>query len=335
MRRAWVDITYNDVNITRDISPFLLSFAFTERRDKQADEVALTLEDRDGRWQNAWAVKRGDIIKPVLVYENWFHAGQTIKIDCGSFELDEDALASSTGGDVLNLKGMPASVRSSLASQKKTRAWEAANLERIAADIAGAAGLPLLYRAPVIPLARTDQRGESDLAFLQRLATSHGCRLRVTGAGLVILSSKAADALEPLVITRSAGESFNARRSISDIYKDAVIAFTDPKTARTTRYTYTPPDAPATGKTLTLNQRVESPEQAQQVAAAALRDKNCLTREADWSGMAQPLARAGLTVDMQGWGVYGGLYSISEATHEIQGGGAAASNLRLTAALEY
>ena len=335
MRRAWLDVIYMGTNITKEIGVDLRSFSFTEKSDGEADEISLSLADPQRRWQNAWAPSPGDRIRPVIRCRDWFAEGDAYELDCGEFEEDEDELDSSSGGDVVEIKAVPAIVNSSLAGQRKTKSWEGVGLRSIAGDIAAKAGLTLVYQASDIPMKRTDQRQESDLAFLQRICREHGCRLKLSDGNLIIFEGKQADAALPVIINRRSGDNFRGRRATADVYSKAEVTYFDPLTGKQTRYEYTPDDAPKTGKVLTINQRVESAAQAERVAKAELRAKNSKQKEADWSGMGHPLIRAGSTILVQGWGQYDGLYSVKEAGHEFSDGGAYKTTAKMEMALNY
>ena len=335
MRRAWLDIMYEGENISKDIGVDLLAFTFTEKADGEADEITLSLADPLRRWQNAWAPQQGDRIRPIIRCQNWFSPGDAYELDCGEFEEDEDELNSTSGGDVVEIKAVAAIVKSSLAGQRKTKAWEGASLERIGRDIAAGASLELVYQASGIAMQRTDQRQENDLAFLQRICAEQGCRLKIADGRLIIFEGARADALEPITLTRSSGDNFRAKRATADVYSKVEVTYLDPPSGKQTRYEYTPDNPPQTGKVLTINQRVESAAQAERLAKAELRQKNAKQKEAEWSGMGQPLIRAGGTLKVEGWGQYDGLYAIKEVSHEFSDGGAYKSSVRLETALTY
>lgn len=336
MRRAALHVSYKGVSISREVNADLLHFSFREKGDTEADEIRITLQDRDRLWQGSWSPKKGDTISAIISCENWFEEGDSYRLDCGTFEQDEDELDSSaSGGDRVTIKAVPSLVKSSLKDQKKTRSWEGASLERIAQDIAEGAGLSLVYRAPKITLKRVDQRGETDLAFLQNLAGKQGCRMKVARGSVILFEGKEADTLSPVTVTRQKGDSLRARNSMDDVYSEVRISYTDPKTGKKTTFTYRPEHAPETGKTLELNQKVENSAQAERVAKAALREKNSKVFTAQWSGMGNPLLRGGGTVILSGWGKYDGKYAVKEAGHEITGGGTYTSDLDLEKTLEF
>ncbi|MDR2891592.1 MAG: late control protein [Deltaproteobacteria bacterium] len=339
MRRASLSIIYEGVNISRDIAPDLLSFDFVENADGVADEISFSLADPNRLWQGPWSPEKGDRIRPVISCENWFRPDDAYQLACGEFEMDESSLSSGSGGDTVAVRAVPALVTSSLVGQKKTRSWEGASLERIAQDISSAAGLELFYRAAAIKLKRTDQRQESDLAFLQRLCTVQGCRLKISAGELIVFEGVEADALTPVELTRADGDSFQAQIGSANIYSKVEISFLDPKSGSQIRYEYTPTEedggAPKTGKILALNRRVENAAQAERVAKAELRKLNIAEKQAEWAGMGHPLLRAGGTAHVFGWGRYDGNYTVQQARHNFSGGGAYSTSVTLGKALGY
>lgn len=336
MRKAWLELMYQGVNISKDIAPDLLAFSFKEKGDKEADEISLTLADPSGKWQNGWAVSHGDILRPTIFYRNWYRDGDLYRLNCGTFELDEDELTSSGQGDTVTIKALPAAVRVSFFRERKSRTWSSANLARVAEDIAARSQLNLVYQADEIPIQRIDQRQESDSAFLQRLCTQYGCRMRVTEGNLVITSGVRADAAAPLALSKLDGDSLNVRRSKHNIYSSVEVTFTDPNTGLTRNFTYKSEGKSAeTGKKLNINQGVSSLSDAVLVAKAALRDRNAKQQSANFSGQDRPEIRAGATVNLTGWGVYGGAMIVEQAEHSLSGAGAARCRLNLEKTLEY
>lgn len=55
-RRARVQVEYDGVDITEALSNGLLSLTYTDSTDK-ADDIQITVEDRDGNWRGPWYPK--------------------------------------------------------------------------------------------------------------------------------------------------------------------------------------------------------------------------------------------------------------------------------------
>lgn len=336
MRRATVSLMYEGKDISGDIGPDLLSFTFTDKSGArgEADDLQVIISDRNRVWQDAWCPQRGHAMQAGILCTDWFEPGDCLELPCGTFQVDEVEFEAGET-DRITIKGVPSAVKTSITGQKKTRAWNSTSLQQIAADIAAEAGLTLLYRGEAVPLQRVEQRQEPDLAFLHRVGGEYGCRVKVYADKLVVYSGTEADGLDAIVLTRSVTSNFRGKIVTAEVYSSCVVTFTDPASGKDFRYTYTPDDAPKTGKVLTVNRRVESVEAAQRMARAALRGKNAGQMSGEWEGMGDPRLRAGGALTLQGYGRWDARYSIKEATHTVSGDGGYTTSISLESALGY
>ena len=55
-RRAYVRIEYDGKDITDQLSEMLISVSYTDNTD-EADNLEITLEDREGNWAGSWFPK--------------------------------------------------------------------------------------------------------------------------------------------------------------------------------------------------------------------------------------------------------------------------------------
>ena len=76
-------LSYEQKNITSDITPYVRSVTYTDYLSGQSDEVEVELEDTDGRWVRAWYPGKGDRLTLKIGYE-----GEPL-LPCGVFEIDE------------------------------------------------------------------------------------------------------------------------------------------------------------------------------------------------------------------------------------------------------
>lgn len=56
-RRTSVQVSFNGVNITKDIQPYLLSLTYTDNEADQSDDLQLELHDREDTWLTNWIEK--------------------------------------------------------------------------------------------------------------------------------------------------------------------------------------------------------------------------------------------------------------------------------------
>jgi phage protein D len=205
--------------------------------------------------------------------------------------------------------------------EAKTRAWEHASLKTVAGAVAQEHGLSLHYEGDECAFVRLDQRQESDLALIKRVAERQGLTVKVCEDRLVIRSAKEADAQPPsLTIVRgvTAVSRFQFSTQSSETYGDAQCDYWEPEEKALKSAGCAPERAETdkqVGHTLKINTRVESQAEAERVAANELRQAN----QKEWTGsldlMGDPRLYAGLVVQLQGWGQFDGAWMVETATH--------------------
>ena len=339
MRRAAVTVSIKGHDVTLDLMPYLVSLTYTDKADEELDDLQIVLEDREGIWQGDWLPQTGDVIEASILTENWREIGAVEELPCGKFEVDEMELESSVeGGDTVTVKAVPAAVKSSLMLQKKTRSWEKTPITTVIADIAGAAGLDTLYRGPELVYERVEQRQESDLAFLQRITKDQGLRLAIKGRLCVVYAGQTADALAPRPFRRIDVPdltSVRLRRSLAGVYTQCIVGYTSAMDSETMEKSFLPEQPPTTGKVLTINKRVEHQAQAERLAKAELRAKNCKELTGALDGMGDIRLRAGTVLQLEGWGGFDSKYVVQQATHTVNKDGGYRTSADLVKALDY
>ena len=98
---------------------------------------------------------------------------------------------------------------------------------------------------------------------------------------------------------------------------------------------YQPDQPPATGKVLTINKRIEHPAQAERVAMAELRARNCEEMTGSFEGMGDTRLRAGTVLRLTGWGNFDTDYMIRQATHSLSRDNGYRTGVELVRALDY
>lgn len=320
-RRAKLVLKYNNKDISKDLAEYLINFSYTDHASGKADDLQITLEDRQGLWQSDWMPERGATVQASITVENWNREGQVGTLPLGTFEIDE--IESQGPPETVTIKAVSVPESASLRGEDKTRAWERTKLSRIARDIAGKAGLKLLYEADEDPeYDRVEQTEQSDLAFLLKLCEDAGLSLKVTGKQIVIFDDSKYEQMPPVMtITRGSSDviSYDASISIRNVYSAARVQYKGGKKKKEIVYTYQPPNAPKTGKVLVINERVDSIAQAERLAKKRLRQKNKEEYRFSLTMLGNITLVAGVTVTIKGWGKHDGKYFVEKATHEGPG----------------
>lgn len=332
-RRVSIKILYKSKEITRDISQLVTAFSYNERLDGKADDIVLSFFDRDNAFiYEHFLPERGDRILPTLFFEHWYKEDEIHEIYLGEFEVDEFELNRSPGSNILSIKAVPATVKSSLSGQKKTRAWENTKLRVIAEDIAVSAQVELVYKAGDIFLARADQKAQSDLSFLSELCRQKGLRLKIADKKIIILESKEEDKRQQ--IAEGDFLDYSLRVQSRDVYNSVHIKYYDALNDNNFEYSYQPKKPLKVGKVLELNERVESYAEAEQVAKARLREKNAKAVELSLKLFPNPLIRCGATVDFLPVSFLGEKFIVEEMRYSLDGGQITQS-LKLNLCLDY
>lgn len=327
VRRVTLQVSIGGHDAASAIEPALLDFTFTDNASGKADEIRLTLHDRDGKWRDGWRPTLGMDVTATLVARDWEQEGVDLSLPCGTFRIDE--LECSGPPDKIDIKAVSSALTTGLRDEQKTQAWEAFSLRKLAGDVAGRHGLELMYDGPEHAFSRQDQREESDLAFLQRLASERGMNCKVHDGKLILFDGATADGKgAALTIPRKGSQysptAYRFRESSSGTgYSKAKVAYTDPASGTTheAEVSALKEDAPADEKTLQLNRRVESSAEAIRLGTSGLRQANKNKDKASIEIMGNPGLVAGIVIGLTGFGKLDGSYFVEKAEHAVSSSG--------------
>lgn len=316
-RRAGLMVVYEQDDITADLAHYLLNFTYTDHANGKADDLQIVLEDRAGIWKRDWFPEKGASLRSSIMIQNWEKNQQINFLPLGIFEVDEIE----PGGppEVVTLKALSVPESVSLRGEEKNKAWEQTRLSAIARDIATGAGMELFYDSPDDPeYDRIEQTEQSDLSCLQKLCEDAGLSLKVAGTQIVIFDDSTYEEMEPvrrIIRGQSPVLSYSGRSQTRNVYSACRVEYKGGKKAADIRYTYSPPNAPKTGKTLVVNERVNSIAEAERLAKKRLRQKNREEITFNLTMVGDIALVAGVTIEIEGWGVFDGKYFINQATH--------------------
>ncbi len=328
-RRCLVMVSYNGKDISADLQQYLKSVSYTDNMSGEADDLQLTLEDKAGLWQSAWMPKKGATLDVSIRHIN---AGAEQVVRFGLFEIDE--ITSSGMPSEVCIKAVSVPDNNNLRGVERTRSWEKAELKSIANDIAGGAGLELLYDAkdynPTID--RAEQSEQSDLSFLYKLCADHGLALKICNNQLVVFDEadyEAADAvaqlLKPGNIAADGAKTikhlkrYSLSSKVRDVYKACHVKYQEGKDKQKIEATFTAPDK-TDGKTLEVNEQVSSIADAERLAKKRLREKNSAEISGSFDIIGCPELAAAAVIQLSGFGVFDGKYIVTKAQHDIGSG---------------
>lgn len=309
-------LLYDQKDITRDITLYATCVSFTDKLSGEADEIDIELEDSAGKWRDSWYPGKGDTLTLSLGYKD------KPLTPCGSFSIDEIEL--SAPPDTVAIRGRAASVTKAMRT-KSNRGFEDTTLAAIAGRIAKKHSLKLEGQIAPLTLQRITQYGESDLAFLTRLAKSYGYIVKVSHNKLIFSHLKKLRAAAVIkTITREQLTGYSLRDTLNQTYskvknkhqhsqKRQLISFNADGTTSTT----TVSGMSSAADTLNINESAATADEAQAKGEAALDQKNEYQYTGNLQLAGDPSLRAGASITLQGFGQASGTWLIQRARHEI------------------
>ena len=332
-RRISAIIKYNNKDISVDISKYLKSISYTDNLSGEADDLQITLEDKAGLWQSTWMPEKGALLDVILQQKYW----QTLSalpqsLRLGLFEIDE--ITSSGYPSEVQIKAVSVPDNNTLRGTERSRSWEKAKLQVIANDIASAAGMSLFWDTEENPvLDRAEQTEQSDLSFLYAICKDKGLALKISDKKIIIFDEAKYEAekakitiVKPGTVYKKesgmkylfVGTGYSLRTKIRDIYAACRVSYQQGSSKSNIEATYTA--AGKKGKTLQVNEQVESVAEALNLAKKRLREKNKDEVTGSLNMLGNFVLLSGVTVNLLGFGAFDDKYLITRASHDIGSG---------------
>jgi phage protein D len=311
-KRQYIEILYNSRDITNDVSAFLERFTYTDNASGKADEISLVFNDSDGLWASEWYPDKGDNLAVKFGYENKI-------VDAGVFVIDE--ISSSGFPRKLDLRAISASANKALRT-KNSKVSENKTLRQLVEAIAEANSLTVLGEISDIPISRTTQNKETDLAFLQRIGKEFGYVFNVKNDTLVftlVYNLENQNAVETVDLINCSNYSFTDK--LVETYKNAQSRYTNPQTGETAKATSKTNEGATAGTAsdvLIISTKAENKQQAEAKAKAAAYFANTLGQTGRLSLEGNPVLVAGNNIQLTSFGALDGKFQILTSTHTIE-----------------
>lgn len=319
-RNVKIEVLYDNKDISKELAAYLKTVEYTDVMSGEADDVSLTLEDMAELWESDWLPEKGAALDVSIIAQNWAADGER-RLALGKFEVDEIELSGLP--HEVKIKAVSVPDNNELRGVERNRSWEKTKLSVIACDVADGAGLALFYDTEEDPeLDRAEQTEESDLTFLHRLCRDAALALKIADGKIILFDEVRYEQKEPVMtITRetSALTGYSIRSKTREVYKACRVKYTNTKKGITIDHTFTQ-DGKKQGKTLQINEQVESIAEAEKLAKKKLREKNReeVTVNLNMVGALDMLA--GNTVTLSGFHAFDGKYIVTKVNHSIGSG---------------
>lgn len=183
-RKAKASVTYNGANIDTKLAEYLQSFSYTDVAAGESDSLSLVVNDRNRKWIKAWFPSKGDTMSASIVMNNWSKEGDTQKLSCGSFVIDDFGFSGTPIRLKLEAVAIPAT--SSFKETQRTHTYENTTLENIGKEVAKRAGIKLYYEAPEVSIEKVEQSEKDDCSFYNELVKLYGFAMKIYKSKIVV-----------------------------------------------------------------------------------------------------------------------------------------------------
>lgn len=320
-RHIGVKVILDGKDISQDLSTFLQSATYEDVSDGETDTIELELDDAKRLFIGDWFPTRGSTLEVEFWRENWREDNQIDSLPLGVFEIDE--VTNSFPPTIAKVKANSCPQNSALRQVDESRAWENFKLSEIAKDIATKAGVELYYDTDDDPTIKRAEQGESSaLSFLEKLCRDNGLCLKFADGKIIIFDEEKAEEQDPIAVFeygKSAIKNFSATATLTEVYKSCEVNYKDGKANE--KYSAKVEDETRkNGKTLKINQQVDSQAAAEKLAKKKLHDKNKDEFKLNLTVVGDFSLLSGRVIELKNFGFYDGKWLIERARHKVGGG---------------
>ncbi|BAQ65516.1 phage late control D family protein [Geminocystis sp. NIES-3709] len=311
VRKPIIGVIYKGVDVTSDITYFLLNFRYRDKINGDSPDLEIELEDREKIWQKEWFPTTGDAISAIFQYE-----GEENKLEANNFEIDLlDFSFDNRNGDRLRIGAQQTPFSKNL-REKRSQEYEKMTLLQIIQSVASRQGLKVVGTVFDITFERITQNEESDLEFLTRLGSDYGQLFKIEGEKLIFYNYFQLNGQpSEFTINRKDIKYFRASKKLSGIYNSVKVVYEgvngEPVIGGVIKAN--PPNN--SKDVLTINDRVENDFQALAKAQEKLRQANADEYSGDLTVEGEYRYIAGINFTIEGFGAFNGVWQIQEVEH--------------------
>ncbi len=312
-------LLYGGTDITSNIAPDVMAVQWMEHLGGQAASIQVTVQDTGGKWRSSNYPQPGsDQIALSIGY-----SGAPL-LQCGTFVLVE--LEFDGPPDRVVMKAIESWTTTPLRTAGNY-AYENMTFLQIAQAVAARHGWTVvgIPTTPDVTWQRRTQTLEhgGDINFLRKLANEANYEFTVRPPKIIFYSRTAIDTQAPAsTITRDMVTRYVFRfQTAAEItFGGSTISYLDPtsKTVHSAGSVVT--GTPPTADTLNVNERLENSQQAALKSSSRLYETGMLMYQVTMTMPGTIQFRAGQRIHLPGsdWGVFGGDWTCSRATHRMR-----------------
>lgn len=302
------------------IEKAITGFSYTDVASGKSDSVSITLHDIGKEWLDKYMPQKGANFGAVISLTNWNKEERVDKFDCGTFVLDDVSFSGRPLTCVLGGVSVPA--MDDFKSLPRTKTWEKTTIAEIASEIAGRAGVSIVYDADTVQIAELEQNKQADSAFLYSLCEKYGLAMKVYNHKIVIFDIvKYEEKGAILTLNETDLTQWSYNTTIEGTYTGVNLTYTDPDSDETIDVTMG-----TSGRMYSINTQASSRYDAELQAAAKVNAANRAITTMAVTIRANIKIVASHCIEIKGLGKLDGKYYVDTIKHSIGSG----YNMQLT-----
>ncbi|MFA9464040.1 MAG: phage late control D family protein [Velocimicrobium sp.] len=291
-------------------------FVYTDYACDTADTIDITYSDAYHNWITTFIPKEGDYLQASIYVKNWEKKGDTRKLPCGKFMIDDFYFDGPPDKHIMSAISCP--INTSFSSTKKNKTWKNITIKSIATSMASTAGATLYYESDNYTIEEIEQSDISDMNFLYSVCKDYNLAMKLYNDKIVIFDEVKYEKKETVgTIKKEQCSSWNLQSTLVGIYNGVTIAYTDSKNSTTLKYSFMATDG---NRILKINEKAESYKEAEIKAKSKLREtnKNAVRVSIGMKGDVNYIA--GTCYNVEGFGKFDGKYYLEQVRHSIANG---------------
>lgn len=320
-RKSTIILKYNDKDATKVFTDDMESFTWTDCASGEADTVSLTLNNRKLKWlKGAWFPQDSDYIKMSIKVVHWRRQSDNRTVYCGKFALDDFQ----AGGfpSTVDISGISIPIRTAFNVTQRNKTYKKTSVREILSEIAGRAGISLVFTADNQKIDEISQEGRTDMEFAFSLCSDYDISMKVYNGKLVAYDQTAYEKREKSFTLNhnDLGESdaYHFSHSVARVYDSVKLQYQN-KDGKNITYKYTVPGKGGK-RPLFLSMSADSHADAERKAKAKLAENMRQAVTATFKLMGDPRYQACKVFEVAGFGKFDGRYFIDKAVHSKSGG---------------
>lgn len=319
-RRARATVIYNDKDITRSLREYMSQITFTDHADGESDTVSIDISDPEGKWIDAWMPEKKDSIDVTINVSDWEKDGDSRKLRCGAFSVDQvSASGDSSSSVTLSIGAISGPVQNGFRETARSKTWKKTTLEQIGKRIAQRYGMKLEYDADTIRIKSQEQSETSDSAFLSELCSTYGLLMKAYRKKMVIYDRETYKKRAPVktINLRYDVQNWSYADTLTRVYTGGELTYTDPSSGKEIKK-----KIGSGTNILKISDSADSAADAERKLRARVNGENHGKTQLSISMMGDVCIVAGVVIKVTGKGSkVDGSYFVDTVTHSVSASG--------------